>query len=309
MKKKNQNYKKLISKLYELCLKVNLVESRIAHEYKNEKMRCPIHLSLGQEAVAAAMGCIMKKNDFVFSGHRSHAHYIVKNGSINKMIAELYGKKSGCSKGRGGSMHLVDEKVNFMGSTAIVSNSIPVGVGYALGNQIKNRKSHTFIFFGDGAVEEGVFYESLNFSILKKLNVVFICENNKYSVYSHMNLRQPKNRQIYKLSQAIGIPSYKINSTDPLNIYQQVSNKIKKKKKGPIFFEIKTFRNVEHCGPNNDDSLNYRSQSEIDYWNKNNFFKIFNKKKLIKYLDIKNRIIIKNKIQKNIDMAFLNAKK
>ena len=309
MKTKNQNFKKLIFRLYELCLKVNLVESRIVQEYKNEQMRCPVHLSLGQEAVAAAMGCIMKKNDFVFSGHRSHAHYIVKNGSINKMIAELYGKKSGCSKGHGGSMHLVDEKVNFMGSTAIVSNSIPVGVGYALGNQIKKRKSNTFIFFGDGAVEEGVFYESLNFSILKNLNIVFICENNKYSVYSHMHLRQPKNRQIYKLSQSIGIPSYKINSTDPLNIFQKVNNKLKKKKKGPIFFEIKTFRNVEHCGPSNDDNLNYRSKSEINYWKKNNFFKIFKRKKLTKYLDIKNKEIIKNKIQKNIDIAFLNAKK
>lgn len=308
MKKKNINLKKIVLRLYELCLKIYLTDNKIAQEYKNEKIRCPVHLSLGQEAAAAAIGCIMTKKDFVFSGHRSHAHYIVKNGSINKMIAELYGKKTGCSKGNGGSMHLIDEKVNFMGSTAIVANSIPVGVGYALGNQIKKRKSKTFIFFGDGAVEEGVFFESLNFSALKKLNIVFVCENNKYSVYSHMKLRQPKKRQIYKLSQTIGIPSFKINSTDPLNIFQKVYNILKKKKEGPIFFEISTFRNIEHCGPNNDDHLNYRPRTEIDFWKKNNFFKIFRRKKHAKYLDFKNKERIENNLKIIINKAFKLAK-
>ncbi len=309
MNSRNKNLKKIVLKLYHLCLKIYLTENKIAKEYKDQEIRCPVHLSIGQEASAAAIGCIMTKKDFVFSGHRSHAHYIVKNGSINKMIAELYGKKTGCSKGHGGSMHLIDEKVNFMGSTAIVANSIPVGVGYALGNQIKNIKSKTFIFFGDGAIEEGVFYESLNFSILKKLNIVFVCENNNYSVYSHIKLRQPYNRKIYKISHSLGIPSFKINSPDPLIIYETVNRIIKKKKEGPIFIEINTFRNVEHCGPNNDDHLNYRSKNEIEFWEKNNFNVIFEKKKYSKILNLKNKRFIEKKLKTTIDRAFENAKR
>ena len=138
------NNKKIINKLkkklyYNFSL-IKETESKIAIEYNNQKMRCPVHLSLGQEALSAAFGCLKKKNDYVFSNHRCHAHYLVSGGSLKNMISELYGKKNGCSKGLGGSMHLVDEKVNFMGSTAIVANSIPVGVGFALGNKLKKKK-------------------------------------------------------------------------------------------------------------------------------------------------------------------------
>ena len=107
------------------------------------------------------------------------------------MIAEIYGKKTGCSGGKGGSMHLVDLTCNFMGSSAIVANSIPIGVGLALSSKIKGSDQISFVFLGDGAIEEGVFYESLNFSIVKKLPVIFICENNLYSVYSPLSVRQP----------------------------------------------------------------------------------------------------------------------
>ena len=293
MKKNTQSLKVIIKKIFNLCAKINIVDNKIALEYKKQKIRCPVHLSLGQEALAAAIGCIIKKKDFVFSGHRSHAHYLVKNGSINKMISELYGKKNGCSNGLGGSMHLVDENVNFMGSTAIVANSIPVGVGYALGNKIKNSNSRTYIFFGDGAVEEGVFYESINFAILKKLNIVFVCENNEFSVYSHINLRQPKNRKIYKFCEALGIKSYKITSSDPVSIYEKANKIINKNKNEPIFLEIDTFRNVEHCGPNNDDHLNYRSKNKIIYWERNNVMSLFAKKNYTKYLSFKNQMLIK----------------
>ena len=132
-------------------------------------MRCPTHLSIGQEAVSAAFSEVVNKKDFAVSSHRAHVHYLAKGGNLKKMIAEIYGKKTGCSKGKGGSMHLIDLDVNFMGSSAIVGNSIPIGTGLALSAKINNTNQKSFIFFGDGATEQGVFYESINFAAVKNL--------------------------------------------------------------------------------------------------------------------------------------------
>ena len=149
--------KNLKLRLYSKILKYRLVEETIAEEYKNQKMRCPTHLSVGQEAVSAAFSEFFAKKDYVVSSHRAHIHYLAKGGNLKKMIAEIYGKETGCSKGKGGSMHLVDLNVNFMGSSAIVANSIPVGTGLALSSKIKKKGQKSFIFFGDGAVEQGAF--------------------------------------------------------------------------------------------------------------------------------------------------------
>ena len=196
---KLNNQKKIINKLYYQNYRIRSVETHIAENYSKGEMRCPTHLSIGQEAVSAALSQIMRKKDFAVSSHRAHAHYMAKGGSLKKMIAEIYGKVTGCSKGKGGSMHLIDIKSNFMGSTAIVGNTIPVGVGLALSSKIKKEDKFSFIFFGEGAVEEGVFYESINFAAIKKLPVIFICENNFYSVYSPLNVRQPKKETYIRL--------------------------------------------------------------------------------------------------------------
>ena len=156
---------------YKICYEIRKLELLISKKYK-EQNEMSTHLSVGQEGVPSALSLLMKKKDFVISSHRPHAHYISKGGDIKKMIAEIYGKESGSSKGRGGSMHLVDLKVNFMGSTAIVGNSVPVGVGLALSSKIKREKRLTFIFLGDAVVETGAFWESLNFSIVKKLPII-----------------------------------------------------------------------------------------------------------------------------------------
>ena len=192
--------KKILIKLFEQVFRTRSVEEEIAKRYKFGKMRCPTHLSIGQESVPAALSLIMRKKDFAVSSHRAHAHFLAKGGSLKKMIAEIYGKKTGCSQGKGGSMHLVDINSNFMGSTAIVGNTIPIGVGLGLSSIIKNKNQFSFIFFGDGAIEEGVFYGSINFAIVKKLPVIFICENNFYSVYSHLKVRQPKKEKFIKWS-------------------------------------------------------------------------------------------------------------
>ena len=161
--------------------RIRLIEEEIARRYPEGKMRCPTHLSVGQEAVAAAVGMALRENDLAVSGHRAHAHYLGKGGNFKQMLLEIYGKEGGCSAGKGGSMHLIDEKIGFMGSTAIVGGTIPVGVGLALGMQLKETDQVSCIFHGDAVLETGVFFESVNFAVLKKLPVLFICENNLYS--------------------------------------------------------------------------------------------------------------------------------
>jgi|TARA_B110000027_G_scaffold39437_1_gene43524 pyruvate dehydrogenase E1 component alpha subunit len=299
--------KKILIKLFEQVFRTRSVEEEIAKRYKFGKMRCPTHLSIGQEAVPAALSLIMRKKDFAVSSHRAHAHFLAKGGSLKKMISEIYGKETGCSGGKGGSMHLVDLKSNFMGSTAIVGNTIPVGVGLGLSSIIKNKNQFSFIFFGDGAIEEGVFYESVNFAIVKKLPVIFICENNFYSVYSHLKVRQPKKRRIHKMVSSLGIKSFYNESDDPYVLYKFLEKKIKfnNLNSGPYFFEFKNYRWREHCGPNFDNDIGYRQKDELKNWiKKDSLIKI---KRRLNFLNEKKIQIIENKIKKEISDAFRYA--
>jgi len=307
--------KKTYKKIYELQKKIRLVEEKISLNYQNDLMRCPTHLSIGQEAVAATSGLALNKKDISISYHRSHAHYLAKGGSVQKLFAELHGFEEGCSKGIGGSMHLTDLKNNFYGSTAIVSNSIPIGVGLAYSLKLNNQKNLVCIYIGDASVEEGVFYESLNFCVVKKLPVVFICENNFYSVYTHLNERQPKNRKIYKLAKAIGAKSYKLNQNNPFDLFLNFKKIFEKVRKTsfPHFVEIETFRFLEHCGPNDDTKLGYRTLKELNNWKKKDpliFAKNFLVKKNIfkkEKLDSLDKNIFKNV---NVDFShMLNLKK
>ena len=152
--------------------RIRVTEETIAERYSEQKMRCPTHLSSGQEAVAAGVGYVLRDDDLAVSGHRAHAHYLGKGGNLAAMISEIYGKATGCAKGKGGSMHLIDEAVGFMGSTAIVGGTVPVGVGLAYGIKLKRTDQVSCIFIGDAVAETGVLFESINFSALKKLPVL-----------------------------------------------------------------------------------------------------------------------------------------
>jgi len=267
--------------IYLRAYKIRETEEQIAKNYSNGQMRCPTHLSIGQELVPSIYAHFVSNYDYAVSTHRAHAHYLAKGGNLNEMIAEIYGKESGCSKGLGGSMHLIDKSVGFMGSTAIVGGTIPIGVGLALSIKIKKEDRLSTVFLGDGSSEEGVFYESLNFAALKDLPVIFICENNLYSVYSNLEVRQPKNRKIYNLAKAIGIESSHANGYDIEDTYTKLKDAINyvRKKKKPFFIELDTYRFREHCGPNYDNELGYREVSEYE-----NFLKIDPLISLKKYL-------------------------
>lgn len=299
--------KNSLKKIYEIQKKIRAVEEKVASNYKRNKMRCPTHLSVGQEAVAAASGQALHQNDISISYHRSHAHFLAKGGSTKKLFAELHGYEEGCSKGIGGSMHLVDLKNNFYGSTAIVSNSIPIGVGLAYSLKLAKKKNLVCIYIGDAAVEEGVFFESINFSILKKLPVVFICENNFYSVYTHIEDRQPKKRKIYKLAGAMGAISHLFRQDDPFKLYQKFDQLFKKIRRQPMthFIEIETFRYLEHCGPNDDTSLGYRNLRDVKKWKKKDPL-IFSKGYLTKnkLLNKKQIETLDKKINSNVDKDF-----
>ena len=255
-------------KLYSKMVLIRTVEETIAEKYDQQKMRCPTHLSTGQEAVSAAVGMALEKGDLAVSTHRSHGHYLGMGGNIPRMIAEIYGKEGGCSKGKGGSMHLIDLSVGFMGSTAIVGNSIPIGAGLGLAMQLDQSNNISCIFVGDGAIEEGVFAETVNFCAQRNLPVLFLCENNLYSVYSPITVRQPKDRPIYKMVEAMGIKSFKGNGNDVFGVYQKTLETISyiKNDGGPRFLEFDTYRWREHCGPNYDNNIGYRTEDEFLEW-------------------------------------------
>jgi len=249
-------------------VRIRYLEEAIAERYGEGKMRCPTHLSIGQEAVAAACGIVLNSTDQAFSTHRAHAHYIGKGGSLKRMMAEIYGKATGCAGGKGGSMHLIDLSVGFGGSTAIVGNSIPLAVGAALAHQVLGRSQISCAFFGDAAMEEGVFHESLNFAVLKKLPVLFVCENNLYSVYTPLKYRQPKGRSLWKFAEAYGVTAKYGDGNDAVAAHQLLVEAVGfiRSGQGPVFLEFETYRWREHCGPNFDNHIGYRSEAEFENW-------------------------------------------
>lgn len=257
-----------LKELYISALRIRLVEQKIASEYSQAAMRCPVHLSIGQEITSAIVGLNQQMNDTAVSTHRAHAHYLAKGGDLYRMIAEIYGKVTGCCKGRGGSMHLIDLSVGFLGSSAIVGNSIPIGVGSGFAHRLENTDSLSFVFLGDGAIEEGSFYESVNFAAVKDLPVVFVCENNLYSVYTDLGPRQPLGRNISEMVRVIGVQAHKIDVSNPIAAYEQAKGLIGDSRKmgSPVFIEFLTYRWLEHCGPDDDDGLGYRPIGELQTW-------------------------------------------
>lgn len=254
--------------MYVTMLRIRMLEERVAELVSPpSEIICPCHLYTGQEAVAAGVCSALRKNDYVFSTHRSHGHYIAKGGDLKALMAELYGRAAGCSKGRGGSMHLTSPDVGLPGSSAIVSGTIPLAVGAALAFSIQKKNGVSVAFFGDGAVNEGVFFESLNFASLKKLPVIFICENNLYS--THMPISAClANTDIYKMSEAFNISSVRIDGNNVMEVFETANKAINYARcgMGPTLIECMTYRWRGHVGPNFDVDKGLRTKEELDYW-------------------------------------------
>jgi len=255
-------------RLLESMVRIRLVEEAIADCYAAQQMRCPVHLSIGQEACAAGVAAALRPDDQAMSGHRSHAHYLAKGGDLTAMIAEIYGKATGCCRGRGGSMHLVDLAAGFVGAVPIVGSTIPIAAGLAFADRQLRRDRVTVAFFGEAATEEGVFHETANFASLHALPLVFVCENNLYSVYSPLHVRQPAHREVHELAAGHGIAAHQGDGNDPLAVQQLMREAVAHARagRGPVFLELKTYRWREHCGPGFDNHIGYRTEAEYLAW-------------------------------------------
>jgi TPP-dependent pyruvate/acetoin dehydrogenase alpha subunit len=260
----------LTRRLLEGMVRIRMVEEAIADRYTEQQMRCPVHLSIGQEAAAVGVCAALRADDQAMSGHRSHAHYLAKGGDLNAMIAEIYGKETGCCQGRGGSMHLVDLAAGFVGAVPIVGSTIPIATGLAFADRQLKRERVTVAFLGEAATEEGVFHESANFASLHRLPVVYVCENNLYSVYSPMHVRQPAHREVWQLAAGHGIEAHQSDGNDPLLVHDLMRDAVAHARsgRGPVFLELKTYRWREHCGPGFDNHIGYRTEAEYLAWRK-----------------------------------------
>lgn len=249
--------------LFRSMLRIRRVEEALADRYAEQEMRCPMHLCIGQEAIAVGVCAALSDNDVMFSNHRAHGHYLAKGGNLNAMVAELYGRSTGCCGGRGGSMHLIDLNAGFMGATPIVGGTVPLAVGAAWAVALKGEERVSVVFFGDGCFEEGVVHESLNFAALHRLPMIFVCENNQFSVYTRLSERQP-DRPIYRLAEAYGMAAYAGDGNDVEEVLAIAKTAVDNARRGqgPQFIELKTYRWREHCGPNFDDDLDYRTAEE-----------------------------------------------
>ncbi len=251
--------------LHYSMLRIRRIEEALAKRYTEQEMRCPMHLCIGQEAIAVGVGAALTKSDKMFSNHRAHGHYLAKGGSLDAMIAELYGRASGCCGGRGGSMHMIDLDVGFMGATPIVGGTVPLAVGSAWASKLQKKTDVTVIFLGDGCFEEGVVHESLNFAALHRLPILFVCENNEFSVYTRRNERQP-NRPIHQIAAAHGIKTADGDGNDVEFVFSLTNKALEDLRvgNGPWFLEFATYRWREHCGPDFDDHLQYRTAGEVE---------------------------------------------
>lgn len=254
-------------RLYESLLLTRRVEQEVARVYPTDRIQSPIHLSIGQEAISVGIAAALCPEDVVFGTYRGHAIYIARGGNLDAMIAELYGRATGCSRGKGGSMHLVDTKAGLRGMSSIVATGIPQAVGHALALKYTGRPGVVACFFGDGATEEGVFHESMNFAALRKLPVLFICENNGCAIHSRQEERQA-NPDLCARAAVYGMPTRKVADNDVHSVRDTARAALAAIRAGggPMFLECVTCRWNEHVGPGEDWGFGYRSRAEAEKW-------------------------------------------
>jgi pyruvate dehydrogenase E1 component alpha subunit len=308
--KKFQGSNKLKLELYESMLLIRRVQEQIARDYHKDEMKTPVHLCIGEEAIAAGVCKALDKQDLVFSNHRGHGHYLAKGGDLKKMMAELFCKETGCSKGRGGSMHLIDRVVGIAGSSSIVAGGVPLATGAAFAQNMRKEKNISVVFFGDAASEEGVVYESMNFAALKKLPILYICTNNFYAVCSP--IRQRTARQIYRIAEPFNIPTTVIDGTDVEKVYAVTVEAVKmiRRGQGPVFIEMKAYRWLGHSGGKEDHSMGYRSEAELECWKKECPVTKYEKKLYRgKLLNATSELKMEDGIKKKITTAFAYARK
>lgn len=260
----------VLLRMYRSLRLIRRVEEEVARIYPTDKIKSPVHLSIGQEAVSVGVCDVLRPDDAVSPTYRGHAAYLAKGGSVRGLMAELYGKKTGVSGGKGGSMHIIDMSHHILGTSAVVGTTIPVALGFALAYKRSGSDRIVAAFFGDGATEEGVFAESLNFAALHKLPILFVCENNFYAIHTPVTKRWAT-QQLCERVATYGIPAHKVEDGDVLKLRNLAENLVSsiRQGRGPAFMECQTYRWREHVGPNEDFDAGYRQREEMVRWTEN----------------------------------------
>jgi TPP-dependent pyruvate/acetoin dehydrogenase alpha subunit len=293
----------MIEKLYRSLYRIRRLEEEVGRVYATDAIKSPVHLSIGQEAVSVGVCEALRTTDIVFGTYRGHALYLAKGGDLKAMVAELFGKATGCTKGKGGSMHLIDPEAGVMGTSAVVGTTIANAAGYAYALKARKCDAVVVSFFGDGATEEGVFAETLNFAVLKQLPILFVCENNGYAIHTAQGKRQGK-PDIHGRAEAYGMNAERLDGNDVIGLANRSREVIAKLRagQGPWFFEVSTYRWREHVGPGKDYQLGYRSESECDAWMANDPVA-----KLAGELPVRMQSQIKHEIETELASAFAFA--
>lgn len=303
------NRKNLLLNLFRKAYLIRSAEELIVENYDDNEMKTPMHMSMGEEAIMAGVCTALGKNSETFGTYRSHGLYLAVTQESDKFFAEMYGKATGVLKGKGGSMHLLSPDDGLMGISAVVGSTIPLAVGSAFANVYLKKKKITAAFFGDGAVDEGVFWESLNIACLKKLPVLFVCEDNGYAVHT-----PPTSRRGYKslvnIIKQYSCSIFETDTTDAEEIYNltlEAINSIKEKHQ-PAFLQLKYYRYLEHVGVHEDFHAGYRDKEEFAQWLKKDPVKLLRNK--LKEAKVSENEIVKHEesINKQVKESFQKAK-
>ena len=253
----------------EHMLIIRYAEEKISEEVVSGKIKCPCHLGIGQEAIAVGIASYLRKTDKVFGAHRSHSHFLAMNQNVYSLFAETLGRIDGCSNGLGGSMHLIDQENGFYGSVPIVGATIPIATGAALSIKLDKTDNLAVSYFGDGAVEEGVFHESMNLARVNNLPILFVCENNLFASHMHILERQPTLSTI-RYADAHHIPALLVDGNDIASMHEaaKIATEHIRSGKGPYFIECVTYRWKGHVGPSDDNDVGLQRSEVLQVWKK-----------------------------------------
>ena len=290
----------MYARLYRALYRIRRLEEEVARVYATDKIKSPVHLSIGQEAVSVGVCDALRPDDVVFGTYRGHALYLAKGGDMRAMVAELFGRATGCTNGKGGSMHLIDPERGVMGMSAVVGTTIANAAGAAYALRLRGSDAVVASFFGDGATEEGVFAETLNFAVLKRLPILFVCENNGYAIHTHQSRRQGS-PAICDRARAHGMPAEYVDGNDFLGLIDRARRAVARVRagEGPQFLEATTYRWREHVGPGRDFHLGYRTEAEAEPWQAADPVR-----RLAERIDARMRATIEKEVEAEIADAF-----
>lgn len=287
---------------YSQMLLIRRFEERCVELYSNQKIRGFLHLYIGEEAVAVGVMSALSKEDSLLTTYREHGHALARGVSAKSIMAEMYGKMEGCSRGRGGSMHLFDAKTRFYGGSAIVGGGLPLAVGMALADKMQKINRVTVCIFGDGAVAEGEFHESLNLAALWQLPILFVCENNSYAMGTALKLTESETN-IYKKAKSYKIHSKQVDGMSVIDVAKAASRAVEdiRENSAPVFLECLTYRFRAHSMF---DAELYREKSEVKEWKEKGPLVVFEDK--LKKIGLWTEIDVdsmEEEIKKTIDEA------